>query len=182
MPATGVKVAVQVWPLSGDLKSMRQITVPLVLKKSEPITVTRASQADQPAINAQRVCPVTGKLLGSMGAPIKVSRGNQAVLLCCPGCVAKVQAIPDTFLGRELKVSKPTQADQKAIAAQKVCPITGEDLESMGMPIKISDGDRSVFVCCRGCLAKVQADPGKYLTASVPTPSSTTKTQTDRAP
>jgi hypothetical protein len=64
-----------------------------------PITVGRATQADQAAINAQRVCAVTGKPLGSMGGPIKVSRGNLAVFLCCQGCVRTVQAAPDHYFG-----------------------------------------------------------------------------------
>jgi hypothetical protein len=64
-----------------------------------PITVGRATQADQAAVNAQRVCAVTGKPLGSMGAPIKVSRGNRAIFLCCQGCVRTVQAATDKYLG-----------------------------------------------------------------------------------
>lgn len=64
-----------------------------------PITVGRATQADQAAINAQRVCAVTGKPLGSMGGPIKVSRGNLAVFLCCQGCVRTVQSAPDRYFG-----------------------------------------------------------------------------------
>jgi hypothetical protein len=64
-----------------------------------PITVARAAQADQATINAQRVCPVSGKPLGSMGGPIKVVRGNRAVFLCCQGCVRTVQAAPDRYFG-----------------------------------------------------------------------------------
>jgi hypothetical protein len=61
--------------------------------------VGRATQADQAAINAQRVCAVTGKPLGSMGGPIKVSRGNLAVFLCCQACVRTLQAAPDRYFG-----------------------------------------------------------------------------------
>ncbi|MBX6312049.1 MAG: hypothetical protein IRY99_03885 [Isosphaeraceae bacterium] len=66
----------------------------------------------------------------------------------------------------EITVAKATQADEKAIASLKVCPVSGEDLGSMGPPLKVSRGDRSTFICCKGCLKKVQADPDKYLSVS----------------
>ena len=61
--------------------------------------------------------------------------------------------------------AKATRADQAAIAAQKVCPVSGEDLFSMGGPLKVSRGDQSVFICCKGCLKKIQAGPDEYLGA-----------------
>jgi hypothetical protein len=64
-----------------------------------PVTVERATRADQAAINAQGVCAVSGKPLGSMGGPIKVVRGNRAVFLCCQGCVRTFQAAPDRYFG-----------------------------------------------------------------------------------
>jgi hypothetical protein len=42
-------------------------------------------------------------------------------------------------------------------------PVSGETLGSMGGPIKVMRGSRSVFLCCAACLKKVQADPDKYL-------------------
>jgi hypothetical protein len=72
-----------------------RVAVPAAL----PIMVGRGTHADQAAINAQRVCAVTGKPLGSMGGPIKVVRGNRAVFLCCQGCVRTVQAAPDRYFG-----------------------------------------------------------------------------------
>jgi hypothetical protein len=38
--------------------------------------------------------------------------------------------------------TKATRADQKAIATQKVCKVSGEDLGAMGTPIKATRGDR----------------------------------------
>lgn len=75
--------------------------------------------------------------------------------------------IPFTFRqAGEITVAKATQADVKALAAQRVCPVSGEDLGSMGAPLKVTRGDRSTFLCCEGCLKKLQADPDKYLAAS----------------
>ncbi len=61
-----------------------------------------------------------------------------------------------------IKVSQSTKADQAAIQAQKTCPVSGEGLTSMGVPIKLTQNDRAVFLCCNACVKKVQADPSRY--------------------
>ena len=48
---------------------------------------------------------------------------------------------------------------------QKKCPVTGEDLGSMGKPLAVTLKGETVYVCCRGCVAKAQADPDKTLAA-----------------
>jgi len=68
--------------------------------------------------------------------------------------------------GGEIVATKATKDDAKAIAALKTCPVSKEDLDSMGGPLKVSLGDKSTFICCKGCLKQVQADPNKYLGAS----------------
>ena len=60
-------------------------------------------------------------------------------------------------------LSKLSPADRAAAIAQRVCPVTGDLLGEMGMRIKVHVTDRDVFVCCKGCVAKVQKEPGKYL-------------------
>ena len=69
---------------------------------------------------------------------------------------------------RTLTVAPSTAADAAAIAAQKVCPIGGQALGTTDIPLKVSRGDRAVFLCCECCLEEVQADPDTYLTAAVP--------------
>lgn len=48
---------------------------------------------------------------------------------------------------------------------QKACPVTGEELGSMGKPVAVTVKDQTVYVCCRGCAARAQADPDKTLAA-----------------
>jgi YHS domain-containing protein len=62
--------------------------------------------------------------------------------------------------------ARATKADEKAIAAQKTCPVSKEELDSMGGPLKVSRGGKSTFICCQGCLKQIQADPDKYLAAT----------------
>jgi Cu(I)/Ag(I) efflux system membrane fusion protein len=56
------------------------------------------SEADRKLALAQRVCPVTGAPLGSMGVPVKMTLRGQTVFLCCQGCVGKAKRSPDEML------------------------------------------------------------------------------------
>jgi hypothetical protein len=55
------------------------------------------------------------------------------------------------------------EGDKAAVARQEVCPVTGAKLGSMGAPIKVLVGDQPLYLCCKGCLGKVQRDPETYL-------------------
>jgi hypothetical protein len=46
---------------------------------------------------------------------------------------------------------------------QKTCPVMGDALGEMGAPIPVPVKGQTVYVCCKGCVAKVQRDPDKYL-------------------
>ncbi len=46
----------------------------------------KLSPADRASAERQHVCPVTGKMLGSMGAPQKVDVGGRTIWICCAGC------------------------------------------------------------------------------------------------
>ncbi len=46
--------------------------------------------------------------------------------------------------------------DQATALAQKTCPVTGGKLGAMGKPIKVDLGNRSVFVCCPGCVEELK--------------------------
>ncbi len=60
--------------------------------------------------------------------------------------------------------------DDRALAArQKVCPVSGMNLGSMGKPYKMVVEGRIVFLCCEGCEAAVEADPAATLKKLEPT-------------
>jgi Cu(I)/Ag(I) efflux system membrane fusion protein len=54
-------------------------------------------------------------------------------------------------------------SDAALIAFQKICPVTGADLGSMGEPVKAQVGSRTVFLCCEGCEKPLQEESAKYL-------------------
>jgi Cu(I)/Ag(I) efflux system membrane fusion protein len=68
-------------------------------------------------IAAQKICPVTGQQLGSMGTPVQADHDGQLVLLCCKACPKKFNARPDYYLAR---MSKVTDAGVLAVPEQAV--------------------------------------------------------------
>jgi len=70
----------------------------------------------------------------------------------------------------EIVVAKTTEADAEAVAALKTCPVSKEDLDSMGGPLKITRAGKSTFICCKGCLKELQADPDAFFGAQASAP------------
>lgn len=118
------------------------------------------------AIARQKLCPVSGKPLGSMGQPVAVEVASGKVYVCCAGCADALKADPSKYAaGRpKITVTSATEADTALIKRQANCPVMDEPLGSMGQPIKVMVGDRPIFLCCKGCIKKIQAEPTKYLT------------------
>ncbi len=56
-----------------------------------------------------------------------------------------------------------SEADRAVAEKQKVCPVSGKPLGSMGKPFKVTLEGRVVFLCCQGCEAELKKDPQKYL-------------------
>jgi hypothetical protein len=79
----------------------------VAISKPKPqVTLAALEQSDQAGIARQKVCPVTGAALGSMGGPVKVLVGGQPVYLCCKGCVGKVQSAPESYLPKAAQASQ----------------------------------------------------------------------------
>lgn len=62
--------------------------------------LAQLSEADRAMAEKQKVCPVSGEPLGSMGKPYKVTVKGQDVFLCCPGCESEIKAEPDKYLAK----------------------------------------------------------------------------------
>ena len=56
-----------------------------------------------------------------------------------------------------------TAEDRSAAEKQRVCPVSGEALGTMGKPCKVTVVGRTVFLCCQGCEAELRKNPDKYL-------------------
>lgn len=63
-----------------------------------------------------------------------------------------------------------TSDEDRALAErQKLCPVTGMALGSMGTPKRLVVSGRVVFLCCGACESKLLREPAKFL-AKLPGP------------
>lgn len=85
-------------------------------------------------------------------------------------------ALAAAYFGAGGKSAQPTPAatpapsgDAELIVRQRICPVTDEELGSMGPPVKVVVEGRTVFLCCKGCESALRKEPKKYL-AKLPPP------------
>lgn len=57
--------------------------------------------------------------------------------------------------------------DTKQVAAKpyplKICVVSGEELGSMGKPVKLTQDGQEVQFCCENCVDTFKAEPEKYV-------------------
>jgi YHS domain-containing protein len=56
-----------------------------------------------------------------------------------------------------------TPVEREAVLAQKICPVTEEELGSMGPPIPVEIDGKTYYVCCEACIDGLKEEPEKYL-------------------
>jgi hypothetical protein len=62
--------------------------------------LAKLSPEDAASAEKQHVCPVTDKMLGTMGAPEKVDVDGNTVWICCAGCREELLSNKDTYLAK----------------------------------------------------------------------------------
>jgi hypothetical protein len=66
--------------------------------------------------------------------------------------------------GEQAEALAGLSAEDRALAEkQKICPVSGQPLGSMGVPVKVTVKDRDVLLCCEGCRGSIVDDPDTYL-------------------
>ena len=105
---------------------------------------------DQLRAAVQKICPVSGQKLGSMGTPIKVQTGKETVFLCCKGCMQ-----------RKINAKHWAAIHANIARAQTKCPVMQKVLPK-NPKWTIVEG-QIVYICCPPCTKKITADPKTYL-------------------
>ncbi|HEV3256528.1 MAG TPA: efflux RND transporter periplasmic adaptor subunit, partial [Gemmataceae bacterium] len=148
--------------------------------------LAKLSTPDRRLAEAQKLCPVRGTRLGSMGPPVELLLNGLPVFLCCKGCEDDARADPDKMLATVERLKKGSsevpkggagkkqarikanlaklgEADRRLAEAQKYCPVQGLALGAMGKPVKIVLKGQPVFLCCPLCKEEAEANPDKTL-------------------
>ncbi len=129
------------------MKSLLSVLILIGFTVTTWATQEKATDAaDMLQIHVQKICPVSGETLGSMGSPFKTKMGGQDVFLCCKGCIGK-QANAEHWKTIQANLAK----------AQGTCPIMGKPVTA-NKKSTIVNGQQ-IFVCCPPCIKKIQADP-----------------------
>jgi YHS domain-containing protein len=93
--------------------ALAAVAVPVALALSGCGAATQAPSISQPPAahgdhdhpgssqsDMEKMCPVSGEMLGTMGAPQKVTVNGQQVWICCDGCKDKLLENPDKYLAK----------------------------------------------------------------------------------
>lgn len=140
--------------------------IPRQPSQSDPL------QAVERDSRRQLRCPVTGEELGSMGPPVPVTVSGRTIRVCCKACVNTVKRNPAQYLAKvdqEFAAASPLRPSPSRVAqakqggGQQFCPVTGKKLGSMGTPVPVTIRDRTIYVCCNGCVEEVMSDPDNSL-------------------
>jgi YHS domain-containing protein len=115
----------------------------------------------QRAIYPLETCLVDGKPLVGPGAqPVEFLVNDRLVRTDSPACRAAVEKDPAKYIA---KLDEAVVAKQLPAYPLSTCPVLGGKLGGMGEPVNYVFQGRLVRFCCKGCIAKFDADPFKYL-------------------
>lgn len=89
----------------GDSARIENATAKILAKAQ--LALDSLSPDDRMAAARQKVCPVTRKALGSMGAPRKIVVAGKTVFLCCEGCEDAVTSNPAKYVETPTRTAAP---------------------------------------------------------------------------
>ena len=108
---------------------------------------------------ATHVDPVCGMKVVEERAAGKVTYKDKTYWFCCKGCVAKFEAEPEKYLN-----AKPAMVQiggmMPAIHVDPVCGMNVEEARAAGKSVY---KDKTYWFCSKGCVARFEADPERYL-------------------
>ena len=86
-------------PTSGDAADPGNVGGQTDMEKMK-MELAKLSAEDASSAEKQHFCPVSGEMLGTMGAPQKVDVNGQQLWICCDGCRESVLNNPDDYLAK----------------------------------------------------------------------------------
>ncbi|MBU0691617.1 hypothetical protein KKC97_06265 [bacterium] len=105
-------------------------------------------------------CLVSGEKLGSMEEPVKIEHEGREIQFCCSSCVETFRQNPDKYLKKLDKEIIKTQSKDYPLTT---CVVSGEELGTMGPPVKYTYKNQLVEFCCSGCIDTFNEHPDAYL-------------------
>jgi Cu(I)/Ag(I) efflux system membrane fusion protein len=69
----------------------------------------------------------------------------------------------DAMAKMKAELAKLSPEDAASAEKQHICPVSGEMLGTMGLPVKVDVNGNQIWICCEHCKESIQKDPEKYL-------------------
>ena len=113
----------------------------------------KTAPAPEKAITLQTTCPAMG---GAINKNLYVDHDGKRVYICCKGCEAPLKKDPAKYI-KQLEDAGVTVA-----TLQTTCPVLGG---AMDKTLYVDHAGKRIYVCCKECIAKVKADPAKFITS-----------------
>jgi hypothetical protein len=105
---------------------------------------------------------VLGATLVGCSAEQKADPGSATATPSTQSSTAETSQPSDEDAEVTIALAKLSPEDRALAEAQKTCPVTGELLGRMGIPIKVTVEGRDAFVCCEGCVDELKNNFAKY--------------------
>lgn len=121
-------------------------------------------KADAAIIEAEKAkypldtCIMSGEKLGDKAVDMVIN--NRLVRFCCADCGNNFKK---DIAGNMKKLDAAVIAKEKSSYKLTKCPVSGEELGSMGEPDTVVIANQMISLCCKGCEKKLRAEPAKYL-------------------
>jgi YHS domain-containing protein len=123
-----------------DTVDIKPVPAPEGIPSGEMKGAPAPAPTDAPKIEAPQPTPATKD-----EAKDKSAEAAPAPAALAPEEVAEVKKLPG--------------GESELALKQKVCPVSGENLGSMGVPLKVTAEGQTFYLCCDGCKKEVKNDP-----------------------
>ena len=60
------------------------------------------------------------------------------------------------------QLEKLLEVERMAVEKQQICPVSGEILGTVGVPLKVTVNRQDVWLCCGGCMDELLASPDEF--------------------
>ncbi len=117
-------------------------------KYAKETAAQRAVLAKLPKIQVK--CPVSGGPVDLEEPGGTLMHNGEKVSFCCGGCAKKFEQSPKSF----------TAKLAASYTYQTMCPVMGKEIDPNVYTTLAND--ENIYVCCKGCIKKLRANPDKY--------------------
>jgi hypothetical protein len=164
--------------LNSNLQTTRSVSAALYRRTGLQVAANRDSDSfqtnDDPsaALGPQLSAAPVRTLISDESVPFVVPVDEPPLVAAAGPLLPPVPAPVDRSKTKVTKPAIPQNmqgiallpiADQKPALAQRTCLVTGDLLGANGKPVKIQILGRTVYVCCKGCVAELRATPDEFL-------------------